>query len=198
MTNETGGTYWRGARVLIAGAVALIMSSGGVVWADDDSDSDSDGDREKITISGNSTISESCGLPGADFALDMTGDLDGCLSIFAKSFDCDELNGFAKYTERGKEVFVGTIDGVGSGEFKTKYVVEGIYAQGFCESFDFASQLAGGCDHKVKGQKGDLRDLRGLIKFYDVVVGIPAGGIGMPGTDGASNFFYEGDLEIDD
>jgi len=192
MNNVTGGTFWRSLSVLITSAFALIMSSGSIAWAHDDDDG------ETITVSGNSTVSESCGLPDADFALDMKGDLEGCLSIFVKSYECDELNGFAKYTERGREVFVGTIDGVGSGRFKTRYVVEGIYAQGFCTTFDFTSQLAGGCDHKVRGTKGDLIGVHGLLKFYDVVVGVPAGGMGMPGIDGASNFFYEGELEIDD
>lgn len=199
MKSESNRVFWRGAMVLITNVFALMMlASGSAALAGDDDDDD---DGKRITVSGNSTFSD-CGLPASDFALDMTGDLVGCLTIHAKSFKCEKLNGFDKYTERGKEHFDGTIKGVGSGTFKTKYIVEGVYATGFCDLLDsdpnaFAKQLAGGCDHKVKGKRGDLKDLSGLIKFYDIIPGIAAGGVGIPSI-GASNFLYEGDLKIDD
>lgn len=195
MKNESMRVSRRGVVVLNAGVFALtVLASASAALAGDDHD-------KKITISGNSTFS-GCGLPASDFALDMTGDLEGCLTIFPRKSRCETLNGFDKYTEWGREVFVGSIKGVGSGTFKTKYIVEGVYAAGFCETLDsdadaFAKQLAGGCDHKVKGVSGDFKDLGGLIKFYDVIPGITAVGVGFPSL-GASNFLYEGKLKLDD
>lgn len=171
-----------------------------VAYADDDSDSDSDSDSdddgEMITVSGNSEFSD-CGVAaGTDFALSMSGVLEGCLAIFPKSSECDELEGFDKYTERGREVFDGTIKGVGSGKFKTRYIVEGIYASGFCDALAvedpnaFALQLAGGCDHKVFGKRGDLKDIDGLITFLDFIPD-------PEGQGGATNFYYFGHLNLD-
>ena len=129
----------------------------------------------------------------------MTGDLEGCLTIFPKSFKCKSLNGFDKYIERGREVFDGTLDGR-EGRFKTKYKVVGIYAQGFCEKLNdddpsndaeaFNMQLAGGCDHKVIGKSGVFEDADGLITFLDVIP--------RPlEFSGASNFHYFGYIDLE-
>lgn len=195
MKIKSNHIFRRGAKILGTSVCAsMLLVSVNPVLADDD-------DGDKITVSGNSVFSD-CGLPASEFALEMTGDLTGCLTIHATSFKCEKLNGFDKYTERGKEHFRGSIKGVGTGTFKTRYVVEGVYAAGFCDLLDsdpnaFAMQLAGGCDHKVKGRSGALKDLRGLLKFYDVIPGITAGGVGIPSL-GASNFLYEGDLKLED
>lgn len=133
-------------------------------------------------ISGDSVLSD-CG----DFALEMTGDLNGCLEIFPERFTCEELNGFAVYREWGEELFRDN-DGVSS--FSTKYDLEGLYAQGFCDSFDFSTQLAGGCSHKVFSGEGKFLGSNGLITFYDIIP--------VPGASGASNFVYHGDVKIED
>ena len=70
----------------------------------------------------------------------MTGDLKGCLSIFVQGFTCKERNDFDHYTERGREVFVGTWRGK-NGRFVTDYTVKAAYAKGFCESLDFTSRV---------------------------------------------------------
>ena len=199
MKNEIEHALPRVATHFIAAVFSLAAFAGGsIALADDD-----DGDR--TTISGNSTFSD-CD----DLALFMTGDLEGCLSIFPRTFECEQLNGFDRYTERGREHFVGTLNGK-PGEFRTKYVIQGVYAAGFCEQLDavladddptndadpFVLQLAGGCDHKVRGVSGAFEDVDGLIVFYDVIPGITAGGAGIPSL-GASNFLYEGYLSEDD
>jgi hypothetical protein len=114
MSNNTHGTTWRSARVLLAGAVATItMASGSPALAHGE---------KHIAISGNSTFSD-CAAAGSDFGLLMTGDLKGCLSIFIQSITCTELRDFDHYIERGREAFVGTWRGR-NGRFTTKYTVD--------------------------------------------------------------------------
>lgn len=136
----------------------------------------------RTQISGDSMFSD-CG----DFALEMTGDLNGCLEIFPERFTCEELNGFAVYREWGEELFR---DDDGVSTFRTTYDLEGVFAQGFCDSFDFSTQLAGGCNHKVFSGEGKFHGSNGLITFNDI---IPA-----PGVSGASNFLYHGNVKITD
>lgn len=133
-------------------------------------------------VSGDSVFSD-CG----DFAIEMSGDLNGCLEIFPTHYTCDELNGFALYRERGTEVFTDN-DGVSS--FRTKYDLEGTYSPGFCTSFDFSTQLAGGCDHKVFSGEGKFRGANGIITFNDIIP--------VSGVSGASNFLYHGKLKYQD
>jgi hypothetical protein len=183
-------SVWRGPRHLVTSAVAtVIMASANAAMAS--------GDRT-IVISGNSTVSD-CGVTGSDFAVLLTGDLEGCLSFFVQGFTCKELNGFDRYTERGREVFVGTLRGK-RGRFATDYVVDGAYAQGFCQSFDFTLQLNGSCIHKIDGRSGVFADAEGVIKFFDVitnVTGDPATGTFAAGS-GANNFLYAGRIRWSD
>lgn len=154
------------------------------------------GPGKGILVSGNSTFSD-CGLAGSDVALNMTGDLQGCLSVFVEGFSCTEQDDFDLYFERGREVFVGTWNGK-QGSFRTTYTLDGAYAKGFCQSFDFSLQLAGGCSHKVDGASGAFRKARGLLTFLDVVANVtgdPVTGAFTPGT-GANNFLYFGRIHL--
>ena len=92
MKNDISRTFWRSTMLLIASIFTLMMASGSLALADDDDDDDDD-DHETIIISGNSTFAVGNECDG-DFALLMTGDLEGCLKIFPRSVECDELNGF--------------------------------------------------------------------------------------------------------
>ncbi len=184
MKNNTHRTTWRNARVLLGGALATaIMASGNAALAT--------GDRT-IAISGNSTFSD-CGTAGSDFALLMTGDLKGCLSIFVQGYTCKELNGFAHYTERGREAFVGTWRGK-NGRFTTKYTVDAAYAKGFCQSLDYTLELSGSCIHKVHGRSGVFANAEGVFTLFDVVTNVtgdPVTGAFTAGS-GANNFLYYG------
>lgn len=190
MKNNTHGIRRHRARIASASVIAVaVLASGSAALAD--------GGRATF-VSGNSTFSD-CGIEGSDLALAMTGDLQGCWSVFVEGFSCKELPDFDLYFERGREVFVGTLRGK-QGRFRTTYTIEGAYAKGFCQSFDFGQQLAGGCDHKVYGKSGVFREAEGLIEFLDVVAGVTydqATGAFGPGT-GANNFLYYGHINLDD
>lgn len=177
-------TIRRGAGLLVASSLAtVIMASGNTALATGDGN---------YVISGNSTFSD-CGKVGSDFALLMTGDLEGCLSIFVQGFTCKNRNGFDHYTERGREAFVGTWRGK-NGRFVTDYVVEAAYADGFCESFDFSLELSGSCIHNIHGRSGVFADAEGVYTMFDVitnVTGDPVTGTFAAGS-GANNFLYSG------
>ncbi len=184
MRNNAHEGIWRGARLLAASALAtVIMASGNAALATGDS---------TYGISGNSTFSD-CGAEGSDFALLFTGSLKGCLSIFVQGYSCKEVNGFAHYTERGREYFVGKWRGQ-KGRFSTDYKVDAAYAQGFCESFDYSLELSGSCIHKIHGQSGVFANSEGVYTMFDVITGVtgdPVTGTFAAGS-GGNNFLYVG------
>jgi hypothetical protein len=187
MKNKSHRTTWRRARIALAAAGATtIMTTGNVATATGDG---------SFTISGNSTFSD-CGAAGSDFALLFTGDLMGCLSIFVQGYTCKEVNGFAHYTERGREAFVGTWRGK-QGRFTTKYTVDAAYATGFCQSFDYSLELSGSCIHKIQGRSGVFANVEGVYTMFDVitnVTGDPVTGEFKAGS-GANNFLYAGRIQ---
>jgi hypothetical protein len=184
------GTTGRSAKFFVAAAVsAVIMASG---------NSASASEGRSYAISGNSTISD-CGLDGSDLAVLMTGDLQGCLSIFVQAYNCRERNGFDHYTERGREVFVGTWRGK-QGRFGTYYTINAAYASGFCQSFDFSLQISGSCTHTIDGRSGVFADAEGVFTMFDVVTGVtgdPVTGAFAPGS-GATSFLYSGRIRTGD
>lgn len=189
MKNNTQGMPWRGARVVTAGVLATVMLAGGSAAAANES-------TIKF-VSGNSTYSD-CGLEGSDVALAMTGDLEGCWSVFVEGFKCKELDGYDLYLENGREVFVGKYQGK-QGRFATDYTLDAVMAKGFCQSFDFTLEVAGGCDHKIRGRSGVFEGAAGRIKFLDVIAGVtgdPVSGTFNAGT-GANNFPYYGRISFD-
>lgn len=176
-------------RLLVGGAlVTVIMATGGAASAS----------GEKTTfVSGNSTYSD-CGLDGSDVALLMTGDLEGCWSVFVQGFKCKQLDGYDLYLEHGREVFVGKLRGK-NGRFVTDYTLDAVMAKGFCQSFDFTLEVAGGCDHKIHGRSGVFEGAEGRIKFLDVIAGVtgdPVTGTFHAGT-GPNNFPYYGRISFD-
>jgi hypothetical protein len=192
MKHNMRGTAWRDARVLITSVLAsMILAGGSAAFA-----TGNDNDRT-VFVSGNSTYSD-CGLEGSDFALLMTGDLEGCLSVFVEGFKCKELNDYDLYLEEGREVFVGNLHGK-QGRFRTTYTFDAAMAKGFCQSFDLSLEVAGGCKHKVRGRSGVFKDAEGLITFFDVianVTGNPVTGEFTAGT-GGNNFLYFGRIHLD-
>ena len=189
MKTKTYSSFGRRARVLIAGGLATVMLAGGNAAAATGGSG--------VFVSGNSTYSD-CGIQGSDLALAMTGDLEGCWSIFVEGFECKALGDFDLYIERGREVFVGSLRGK-KGRFATDYTVEAAMAKGFCESFDFTLEVAGGCNHKIHGRSGVFEGAKGLIKFLDVISGVtgdPVTGAYNAGT-GPNNFLYYGRINLD-
>lgn len=142
-----------------------------------------------VEVSGNSRPSDCNGNRGAG-AIFLRGDIRGCLIFFPAEFSCEELNGFDRYRESGRELFIGKLNGE-RGRFRTTYTLDATYAPGTCAAveaggFPFENQLTGGCDHRVIGKTGAFEGMRGLITFFDVIPD--------PGTSGASNFLYAGEL----
>ena len=155
------------------------------------------GDKKPVFVSGNSTFSD-CGLPGSDYAISLTGDLEGCWSTFVQGYKCKELADYDLYFEEGREVFVGKYRGK-QGRFRTTYTFEGAYAKGFCQSFDPTLEVGGGCNHKINGGSRVFADAKGLIKFIDVIAGVtgdPVTGEFHAGT-GGNNFLYYGRIDFD-
>jgi hypothetical protein len=139
MKSSVRGTSFRSARVLIAIALASMMLAGGSAASASGgkagaSVASAGGNKEPVFVSGNSTFSD-CGLPGSDYALSLTGDLEGCWSTFIQGHKCKALADYDLYFEEGREEFLGEYRGK-KGEFRTTYTFEGVYAKGFCQSFD--------------------------------------------------------------
>jgi hypothetical protein len=189
MKNNAYGTTWGNARTLGTGVLAtVIMASGNIASATDDGN---------VFVSGNSTYSD-CGVEGSDLALAMTGDLEGCWSVFVEGFKCRELKDYDLYYENGREVFTGKLRGK-RGRFVTDYTLEAAMAKGFCQSFDFSLEVAGGCDHRIHGRSGVFEGAEGRIKFLDVitnVTGDPVTGAFNAGS-GGNNFLYFGRINFD-
>ena len=185
MKKEARFSWWRGSKAIITGAFLLATLAGGSTA------SGGNGNHRGWTAVSGTGVPSGCG--GDAFALELRGDLEGCWAIFPEDFSCEELNGFALYKESGREQFDGTLRGE-PGQFITTYTFEAAYAQGFCDSFDFLAELAGGCDHHVRGISGSFRGVVGDITFFDIIPGISTGGMITPGPSGATDFLYVGQL----
>ena len=136
-----------------------------------------------VSISGDSVPSDCGAAKSATAGSELTGDLTGCLAIFAERFNCRERNGFAFSTELGREEFEGALNGKPIA-FNTTYIFEAIWPAGSCPAPALESEIAGACTHYVSGE-----GIQGLIRFFDV---IPVVG------KGATNFPYEGVLNLSD
>jgi hypothetical protein len=202
MKNNVRGTSFRSARVLIVIALASMMLAGGSTTLAGGEQAGGSavvagGDKKPVFVSGNSTASD-CGLPGSDWAISLTGDLEGCWSSFVQDHKCIELEDYDFYFEKGREVFVGELKGK-QGRFRTTYTLEAAYAKGLCQSGDFTLEVGGGCRHTIHGVSGVFGDAEGLIKFIDVIAGVtgdPVTGEFQAGT-GGNNFLYYGRIDFD-
>lgn len=130
-----------------------------------------------VTVSGDSKNSKCGDAKNATFSSDLTGSLTGCMATFVSHFNCQEVNGFALYTEIGREEFAGKLDGQDV-KFDTQYTFNGLFPSGSCPEPAAEKEIVGGCIHYISGD-----GLVGVIRFYDVMYG-----------DGAPHFFYQGTL----
>jgi hypothetical protein len=88
---------------------------------------------------------------GATYALNMTGDLEGCWYIFVDEFDCSPSG---TYREIGRELFVGTYMGE-TGSFWTTYKFEAKY-EGCAEDGSYiGAELLGRCQHPIIEGSGE-------------------------------------------
>ena len=64
-----------------------------------------------VTVSGDSKPSDCGSAKKPTYSMELSGSLTGCWSTFVSRFNCQEMNGFALYTELGREEFEGKVDG---------------------------------------------------------------------------------------
>lgn len=112
------------------------------------------------------------GSVGADFALIMTGDLEGCLYVFVETA---EYTPSGTYMETGTELFVGA-----DGSFATDYRFEAKYE----DPANLIGEIFGRCQHKiVEGSGTGVFDgVGGRIDFRDDIA--------------AGDFPYRGSLQF--
>jgi hypothetical protein len=114
------------------------------------------------------------GSVGADFALIMTGDLEGCLYVFVETA---EFTPSGTYLETGTERFVGM-----DGTFETTYRFEAKYE----DPANLIGEIFGRCQHKIVEDSGTglFQGATGRIDFKDDIE--------------AGNFPYRGSLRVAD
>ena len=109
-----------------------------------------------------------------DFALRLTGDLQGCHYVFVETAQCSPSG---TYRETGTELFVGNYGGE-SGRFRTTYRFEAKYED--CETLD--TEIFGRCQHPIIAGTGEdvFEGVGGRLDFKDDIE--------------AGNFPYRGHL----
>jgi hypothetical protein len=90
---------------------------------------------------------DACGSAGqgAAYALNMTGDLEGCLYTFVDEFECSPSG---TYREIGREYFVGTYNGQ-QGTFRTEYKFEAKYEGCAADGSYIGAEIKGRCQHPI-------------------------------------------------
>jgi hypothetical protein len=98
---------------------------------------------------------------GADFALIMTGDLNGCLYTFVQT---SQSSPSGTYRETGTELFVASD---GSGTFATTYRFEGKYE----DVANLSGEIFGRCQHPIVEGSGTgiYEGVTGRVFFKDDV-----------------------------
>lgn len=104
---------------------------------------------------------------GADFALILSGDFEGCLYAFVENYNCSPSG---TYRESGYELFVGTYKGE-QGSFMTGYRFEGKY-EGCENGLPVGAEIFGRCQHPIIEDSGTgaFEGVSGRINFKDDVV----------------------------
>lgn len=103
---------------------------------------------------------------GADFALLLTGELEGCLYVFVEDYDCSPSG---TYRESGQELFVGYYNGE-EGSFMTDYKFEAKY-EGCEDGFFVGAEIFGRCQHPIVRDSGTgvFEGVTGRLDFKDNV-----------------------------
>jgi hypothetical protein len=111
---------------------------------------------------------------GSDFALRMTGDLEGCHYVFVAEAECTSSGA---YRETGTEIFVGEYNGH-PGTFGTTY----LFTAKLGDCRDLATEIFGRCQHPIVRGSG-TGVFEGVTGRFDIKDDIEAG-----------NFPYKGHL----
>lgn len=97
-----------------------------------------------------------------DFALNMTGDLEGCHYVFVETFDCSPSG---TYVETGTEIYVGSGSEGDNGTFRTTYRFTAKYE----DCANLIGELHGRCQHPIVAASGteDYEGVTGRLDFKD-------------------------------
>ena len=123
-------------------------------------------------ISGIGVFNDACqppvGSPPGDLGdyppLDLSGSLFGCWYTYVSS---SQFNRSGTYIEKGTEIFVGCLNGMGCGTFETTYTFTAKYVDE-----TFAEEIHGRCEHRIVSGTGDFAGAKGVILFKDDVVNL--------------------------
>ncbi|MFN2104979.1 MAG: hypothetical protein ACK2UJ_08910 [Candidatus Promineifilaceae bacterium] len=98
----------------------------------------------------------------ADFANNMTGDLQGCLYVYVDSWECLPSG---TYIESGHENYVGSGEEGDAGTFETTYVFTAKYED--CSTL--SGPIFGSCQHPVVAGSGtgDYKGVTGRFRMID-------------------------------
>jgi hypothetical protein len=102
---------------------------------------------------------------GASYALNLTGDLEGCHYFFVEEFECSPSG---TYREQGRELFVGTYNGE-SGTFWTTYRFEAKYEGCAPDGSYLGAEILGRCQHPIVPGSGTgvFEGVTGRLDFKD-------------------------------
>lgn len=111
---------------------------------------------------------------GSDFALTLTGDLEGCHYVFVETAECSPSG---TYVETGTEISVGRYNGE-AGTFRTTYLFTAKYED--CPNL--VGEIVGRCQHPIIAGSGTgvFAGVSGRLDFKDDIA--------------AGNFPYRGHL----
>lgn len=104
---------------------------------------------------------------GANFALLLTGDLEGCLYVFVDDNECSPSG---TYREEGREYFVGTYKG-NYGTFWTNYKFEAKFEGCAEDGSPLGAEIFGRCQHPIADGSGTavFDGVTGRLDFKDNV-----------------------------
>ncbi|THU30212.1 hypothetical protein FAM09_30385 [Niastella caeni] len=102
---------------------------------------------------------------GASYALNLTGDLEGCHYFFVEEFDCSPSG---TYREEGRELFVGMYKGE-PGTFWTTYKFEAKYEGCAPDGSYIGAEILGRCQHPIVEGSGTgvFEGVTGRLDFKD-------------------------------
>ncbi len=104
---------------------------------------------------------------GSDFAIKMTGDLEGCKYVFVETFECMPSG---TYIETGTEIYVGSGDERDDGTFSMTYRFTAKYEN--CPNL--VGPIFGRCQHPIIAGSG-THDYEGVTGRLDFKEDIEAG-----------------------
>jgi hypothetical protein len=112
---------------------------------------------------------------GSDFAIDMTGDLDGCHYVFVATSECSPSG---TYRETGTEIYVSGGSDEVAGTFSTTYR----FTAKFEDCPTLVGEIFGRCQHPIVAGSGteEYEGVTGRLDFKDDIA--------------AGNFPYRGHL----